>query len=557
MAGTGAGGPGGRADSEAGGSRGGRAGARDGQRWLAGKSRETRKLRDGVGGDRWQEVPGREDGLWGVAGRACRVCREPQKQGPARVLPPRGRVAPLPRRTHAPSPPPADVLLSAEVSGGDRLDCVKASDQCLKEQSCSTKYRTLRQCVAGKETNFSLTSGLEAKDECRSAMEALKQKSLYNCRCKRGMKKEKNCLRIYWSMYQSLQGNDLLEDSPYEPVNSRLSDIFRVVPFIPVEHISKGNNCLDAAKACNLDDTCKKYRSAYITPCTTSMSNDVCNRRKCHKALRQFFDKVPAKHSYGMLFCSCRDIACTERRRQTIVPVCSYEEREKPNCLNLQDSCKTNYICRSRLADFFTNCQPESRSVSSCLKENYADCLLAYSGLIGTVMTPNYIDSSSLSVAPWCDCNNSGNDLEECLKFLNFFKDNTCLKNAIQAFGNGSDVTVWQPALPVQTTTATTTTAFRVKNKPLGPAGSENEIPTHVLPPCANLQAQKLKSNISGSTHLCLSDRDYEKDGLAGASSHITTKSMAAPPSCGLSPLLALVVTALSTLLSLSLAEAS
>lgn len=39
--------------------------------------------------------------------------------------------------------------------------------------------------------------------------------------------------------------------------------------------------------------------------------------------------------------------------------------------------------CRSRLADFFTNCQPESRSASSCLKENYADCLLAYSGLIG------------------------------------------------------------------------------------------------------------------------------------------------------------------------------
>lgn len=101
---------------------------------------------------------------------------------------------------------PVDLLLSAEVSGGDRLDCVKASDQCLKEQTCSTKYRTLRQCVAGKETNFSLASGLEAKDECRNAMEALKQKSLYNCRCKRGMKKEKNCLRIYWSMYQSLQG---------------------------------------------------------------------------------------------------------------------------------------------------------------------------------------------------------------------------------------------------------------------------------------------------------------------------------------------------------------
>ncbi|XP_040462571.1 GDNF family receptor alpha-1 [Falco naumanni] len=283
--------------------------------------------------------------------------------------------------------PLVDVLLSAEVSGlpgGDRLDCVKASDQCLKEQSCSTKYRTLRQCVAGKESNFSRATGLEAKDECKSAMEALKQKSLYNCRCKRGMKKEKNCLRIYWSMYQSLQGNDLLEDSPYEPVNSRLSDIFRLAPIVSVEPVlSKGNNCLDAAKACNLNDTCKRFRSAYITPCTSSTSNEICNKRKCHKALRLFFDKVPPKHSYGMLFCSCRDVACTERRRQTIVPVCSYEDREKPNCLNLQESCKKNYICRSRLADFFTNCQPESRSVSSCLKENYADCLLAYSGLIG------------------------------------------------------------------------------------------------------------------------------------------------------------------------------
>ncbi|MEJ1270946.1 glial cell line derived neurotrophic factor family receptor alpha 1 [Cricetulus griseus] len=117
----------------------------------------------------------------------------------------------------------------------------------------------------------------------------------------------------------------------------------------------------------------------------------------------------------------------------------------------------------------------------------------------GTVMTPNYIDSSSLSVAPWCDCNNSGNDLEECLKFLNFFKDNTCLKNAIQAFGNGSDVNMWQPALPAQTTTATTTTAFRVKNKPLGPAGSENEIPTHVLPPCANLQSTPVEQTLQAS----------------------------------------------------------
>ncbi|NWW37332.1 GFRA1 protein, partial [Panurus biarmicus] len=318
--------------------------------------------------------------------------------------------------------------------------------------------------------------------------------------------------------------------------------------------LSKGNNCLDAAKACNLNDTCKRFRSAYITPCTSSTSNEICNKRKCHKALRLFFDKVPPKHSYGMLFCSCRDVACTERRRQTIVPVCSYEDREKPNCLNLQESCKKNYICRSRLADFFTNCQPESRSVSSCLKENYADCLLAYSGLIGTVMTPNYIDSSSLSVAPWCDCSNSGNDIDECLKFLNFFQDNICLKNAIQAFGNGTDVNVWQPILPVQTTTATTTTASRLKNT--GSETTNNEIPSHNdSPACANLQAQKKrKSNESVDTELCLNENALGKDNTAGVStSHISAEnSLALPTSSYLSTQLTLMALALSLSLPLS-----
>ncbi|KAG5855137.1 hypothetical protein ANANG_G00045790, partial [Anguilla anguilla] len=128
-----------------------------------------------------------------------------------------------------------DVLLSAEegvLASMGRLDCVKASEQCLKETGCSTKYRTMRQCVAGKESNFTMLAGPEAQDECRSAMEAIKQSPLYNCRCKRGMKKEKNCLRIYWSIYQTLLGNGVLEDSPYERMNSRLSDIFRLAPII-------------------------------------------------------------------------------------------------------------------------------------------------------------------------------------------------------------------------------------------------------------------------------------------------------------------------------------
>ncbi|KAK3559446.1 hypothetical protein QTP86_013626, partial [Hemibagrus guttatus] len=397
------------------------------------------------------------------------------------------------------------VSLCAELAQtrASRLDCVRAHEQCLGRYGCSSAFRTMRQCLAGTGGNFSALNEPEAQDECRNAMESMRQSSLYNCKCKRGMKKEKKCLRIFWSVYHSLQGNDLLEDSPYEPVNSRLSDIFRLAPIISGKPavartdecllrnvnayqgqvrsrhkmnimnyfhdfsaiplsvcigeaaFSKDNNCLNAAKACNLNDTCKKYRSAYISPCTSRVSTtEVCNKRKCHKALRQFFDKVPAKHSYGMLFCSCpsgEHSACSERRRQTIVPACSYEDKDKPNCLSLQAACKTNYICRSRLADFFTNCQPEARSISGCLKESYADCLLAYSGLIGTVMTPNYL-RSSISVSPWCDCTSSGNGKPECDKFSEFFTNNRCLRNAIQAFGNGTDVGVWQPQPPIQPT---------------------------------------------------------------------------------------------------------
>uniref|UniRef100_H2LEE8 GDNF family receptor alpha-1 n=1 Tax=Oryzias latipes TaxID=8090 RepID=H2LEE8_ORYLA len=394
-------------------------------------------------------------------------------------------------------------------AGPQRLDCVRASEQCLREQACSTRYRMMRQCVAGgKESNSSMVAVLEAKEECRSAIEALKQSPLYNCRCKRGMKKEKNCLRIYWGIYQTLQGNDFFEDSPYEAVNSRLSDIFHRVTVLGEPAVARENNCLNAAKDCNLNDMCKKYRSSYISTCTSRVSTtEVCNKRKCHKALRQFFDKVPAKHSYGMLFCSCplNDLpACFERRRQTIVPVCSYEEKQKPNCLELQGSCKTNYICRSRLADFFVNCQPEPHSKSGCLKENYANCLLAYSGLIGTVMTPNYLRSPKISVSPFCDCSNSGNSKDECDKFTKFFTENICLLNAIQAFGNGTDVGVGRSMTPVQTTTLITTPYQRKRERIPNPMDNSINTDNGIYRFCGNLQAQKLKSNSSDGGVLCV-----------------------------------------------------
>ncbi|XP_034427130.1 GDNF family receptor alpha-1b [Hippoglossus hippoglossus] len=415
------------------------------------------------------------------------------------------------------------------ASRSARLDCVRASEQCLKEYSCSTKYRTMRQCVAGRESNFSAVTGTEAQGECRSAIDAMKQSPLNNCRCRRGMKKEKNCLRIFWSIFQSLQGNDLLEYSPYEPVNSRLSDIFRLAPIIAAEPAStKENNCLNAAKACNLNDTCKKYRSAYINPCTSRVSaSEACNKRKCHKALRQFFDKVPAKYSYGMLYCSCPagdQTACAERRRQTIVPVCSYEDKDKPNCLSLQNSCKTNYICRSRLADFISNCQPEARSISGCLRENYADCLLSYSGLIGTVMTPNYVRSLGIILSPWCDCSSSGNSKPDCDKFSEFFTKNRCLRNAIQAFGNGTDVGVWQPQPPIQPTAADPSISRRAKERAGGALDADVTKPHldrdslyHI---CGTLQAQKLVSNQTVDTEQCVNHQlDESSDSNAVARS--------------------------------------
>ncbi|XP_027862357.1 GDNF family receptor alpha-1-like isoform X2 [Xiphophorus couchianus] len=444
--------------------------------------------------------------------------------------------------------PLLDVLSCAEENlraGASRLDCVRASEQCLREQACSTKYRTMRQCVAGaKESNFSLVAGVEARDECRSAMEALKQSPLYNCRCKRGMKKEKNCLRIYWGIYQTLQGNDFLEESPYEPVNKRLSDIFRLAPILGEPAVARENNCLTAAKACNLNDTCKKYRSAYISPCTSRVSTaEICNKRKCHKALRQFFDKVPPKHSYGMLFCSCPvsdQTACSERRRQTIVPVCSYEEKQMPNCLELQASCRTNYICRSRLADFFVNCMSEPRSLSGCLKENYADCLLAYSGLIGTVMTPNYLRSPKISVSPYCDCTNSGNNKDDCDKFTEFFRENTCLRNAIQAFGNGTDIGMWPPISPVQTTTSITTPYQR--NRERNPNNIDNHINTDssLYHFCGNLQAQKLHSN--ATVDVCSSDPQAPKVDGPSASNAILRGSAVCRQAVGVTSLLPLLL---------------
>lgn len=86
------------------------------------------------------------------------------------------------------------------LSVGGR-DCLRAGDTCSSDDTCSPRLRTLRQCVAG---DGSVKLGPGARNQCENAMTALLSTPLHGCQCKRGMKKEKNCLSIYWSLHQSV-----------------------------------------------------------------------------------------------------------------------------------------------------------------------------------------------------------------------------------------------------------------------------------------------------------------------------------------------------------------
>ncbi|XP_074530203.1 GDNF family receptor alpha-4 [Halichoeres trimaculatus] len=345
-------------------------------------------------------------------------------------------------------------------------DCLVAGDSCSSDETCSPRLRTLRQCVAG---NGSMKLGPGARSQCANAVSALLSSPLHGCQCKRGMKKEKNCLSIYWSLHQSiLHGLNLVESYPYEMVQ-RDYDYVRLASISADSDVGMTtvNRCLDAAKACNVDDLCQKLRTEYVSACIKpTAKSGLCNRPKCNKALRRFFDRVPADYTHELLFCPCTDTACAERRRQTIVPSCSYESGEKPNCITQMKTCNADYVCRSRLAQFQYDCEPSEMSANGCKQGNYGACLLAYTGLIGSTITPNYIDNSTSSVAPWCSCSASGSRKEECDSFLGFFIDNICLRNALMAFGSESDQ---QPSVSQPTTPRPTTPSSRENRNTTSP----------------------------------------------------------------------------------------
>ncbi|XP_072476002.1 GDNF family receptor alpha-4-like isoform X2 [Notamacropus eugenii] len=340
------------------------------------------------------------------------------------------------------------------------LDCLKASEHCARDASCSAWLRTFRQCVVGDGT---AKLGPDAQSQCQSTVQALLSSNLYGCRCQRGMKREKDCLGVYWSLRHTLPQEMMLESSPYEPFIRGLDYVGLAAITAGSEGESpspRGNRCLDAAKACNVDGLCQRLRSDYAALCLRGGPRG-CPRSRCHRALRRFFDRVRPGLSLALLFCPCGpgDAACAERRRQTIVPACSYgpgpglspgprpapAAAVQPNCLAPLDTCRRGYMCRSRLAEFQAACQPSLLTPSGCIHEDSPSCLWAYTGILGTPITPNYMDNVSTTVAPWCSCSSSGNRLEECETFLGLFVRNPCLENAILAFGNQTALR-WGPS---------------------------------------------------------------------------------------------------------------
>ncbi|KPP69762.1 GDNF family receptor alpha-4-like [Scleropages formosus] len=320
------------------------------------------------------------------------------------------------------------------------MDCLEAEHGCVLDPGCTPSYRVLEYCAAEEAVS---PLGPEARRECLEAQNSLQQyQPLLACKCQRGSRREEPCLRVYWTVRFS-QGKDDYHVSPYEDLELELVrhiEMSRMASIVAASSLppSGQNLCLKAAQDCGLYEKCGSLRSEYVVACTKlAPGSDRCNRQKCHRALRRFLERVPEEYSFSLLFCPCADALCGERRRKTIVPSCSYEERgSKPSCLSLRGYCLRDELCRSRLADFQHNCQPSAHSPSGCLRESGAVCLKAYSGLIGTIMTPNYVSNSSMEVSQWCSCEGSGNQWQECLRVLHMFSDNGCLRNAMSAVGS-------------------------------------------------------------------------------------------------------------------------
>ncbi|KAL4833103.1 hypothetical protein H8958_006111 [Nasalis larvatus] len=207
-----------------------------------------------------------------------------------------------------------------------------------------------------------------------------------------------------------------------------------------------GNRCVDAAEACTADAQCQRLRSEYVAQCLSRASQGGCPRARCRRALRRFFARGPPALTHALLFCPCAGSACAERRRQTFVPSSAGARGRRRGSDEAGGGASLPLTTlpprRPRLLAFQASCTPAPSAPDGCLRHQRARCLRAYAGLVGTAVTPNYVDNVSARVAPWCDCGASGNRREDCEAFRGLFTRNSCLDGAIQAFDRG-----WPPVL--------------------------------------------------------------------------------------------------------------
>ncbi|XP_077017593.1 GDNF family receptor alpha-4 [Tamandua tetradactyla] len=207
---------------------------------------------------------------------------------------------------------------------------------------------------------------------------------------------------------------------------------------------ARGNRCVAAAEACTADARCQQLRTDYVARCLERAAPGGCPRARCRRALRRFFARGPPALTLALLFCPCAGSACAERRRQTFVPSCAFSRpgAPPPSCQVALNACEHSRVCKPRLLAFQAACAPAPGAPDGCSRDQAPSCWRAYAGLVGTAVTPNFVDNVSARVAPWCDCGASGNRLEECEAFRGLFTRNRCLDGAIQAFDGG-----WPPPL--------------------------------------------------------------------------------------------------------------
>ncbi|XP_062934460.1 GDNF family receptor alpha-4 isoform X2 [Cynocephalus volans] len=223
-----------------------------------------------------------------------------------------------------------------------------------------------------------------------------------------------------------------------------LGPVLLLLLLLGSESSAGGNRCVDAAEACTADARCQRLRAEYVAQC---LGPGGCPRARCRRALRHFFARGPPALTHALLFCPCSGPACAERRRQTFVPDCAFSGPgpAPPPCLAPLDACEHSPLCRPRLLAFQASCAPVPSAPDGCPRDQGPRCLRAYAGLVGTAVTPNYLDNMSARVAPWCDCRTSGNRHEECEAFRGLFTRNRCLDGAIKTFESG-----WTPILQDQ-----------------------------------------------------------------------------------------------------------